>query len=406
MEMWEQFLIAQEKELGKESVNRWLRTLKIVRFDACNLYLGASDSFQIAWFEEHIRQKITQLVNNNHTPIKVHLSLLEEPDHSTKTAFKKTIKPSYPLLNFKADLIDPLATFEHFIPGASNQILLEFFTKLKEVHYNPLFIYGPQASGKTHLLMACAHHLRAQGKSVYYVHAETFTEHVVQAIRGFQMQEFRNIYRNQDVLLIDDIHLLARRSATQEELFHTFNTLHVANKQIILTSLYPPNRLLEIEPRLVSRFEWGISFSIEKLTIDEMKQLVKKRCELMNISLKEEVIDFLVRQFSSHLKNLMKALQALILRTSSFKLPMHVAEVKEILQDLLTLEKDNILSPEKIVFAVAKQLNLSVNELMGKSQKQECSFARQISMFLFRKKLGMPFLKIGRFRPISSLRIS
>lgn len=117
----------------------------------------------------------------------------------------------------------------------------------------------------------------------------------------------------------------------------------------------------------------------------------------MQISLKEEVIDFLVREFSSHLKNLMKALQALILRTSSFKSPMHIAEVKELLQDLITLEKDNILSPEKIVFAVAKQLHISVNELMGKSQKQECSFARQLSMFLLRKKLAMPFLKIGRF---------
>lgn len=279
MESWEQFLIAQEKELGKESVNRWLRTLKIVRFDACNLHLGASDSFQIAWFEEHIRKKTSQLVNNNHRLIKVHLSLLQETD-SAPASSKKNVKPAYPPLNFKADLIDPLATFEHFIPGASNQILLTFFNNLKEVQYNPLFLYGPQASGKTHLLMACAHHLRSQGKSVYYVHAETFTEHVVQAIRGFQMQEFRNIYRHQDVLLIDDIHLLARRSATQEELFHTFNTLHVAGKQIIFTSLYSPSHLMDIEPRLVSRFEWGIAFSIEKLTIEEMKQLLKNAVSL------------------------------------------------------------------------------------------------------------------------------
>lgn len=396
MECWEQFLISQEKELGKESVNRWLRTLKIVRFDACNLYLAASDSFQIAWFEEHIRQKTERLVNNNHRPIKVHLSLLQESG-SIPLASKRNTKPLYPPIHFKADLIDPLATFEHFIAGTSNQILLTFLSHLNEVQYNPVFLYGPQASGKTHLLMAAAHHLRSQGKSVFYVHAETFTEHVVQAIRGSQMQEFRNIYRHHDVLLIDDIHLLAKRSATQEELFHTFNTLHVAGKQIIFTSLYSPHHLIDIEPRLVSRFEWGIAFSIEKLTQDEMKQLLKKRCELMQVSFKDEVIDFLVSQFSSHLKNLMKALQALILRVPSFKSHVHVAAVKDILQDLITFEKEHLLSPEKIVFAVAKQLQISVNDLMGKSQKQECSFARQLSMFLLRKKLNMPFLKIGKF---------
>lgn len=339
MEQWETFLQEQEKILGKEVVAKWLRCLKISHFDACNLYLEAEDAFQVSWFEEQFRPLVnSRLVNNNHHPIKVHLTTAQE---QKKSKSKKKLTPS--ALSFLKIDSDPLlesATFEKFVPGAQNGLLLKFLLDLplQLGAFNPLFIYGMAGTGKTHLLMACAKELRAKGISAFYVHAETFTEHVVRAIRSSQMQEFRKIYRNSQVLIIDDVHILSRKAATQEELFHTFNTFHTQGRQIILSSHLPPARLTEIEPRLISRFEWGILFHLEKLTPDERK-----------------------------------------------------------LAGLIQVELETQLTPEKIVQKVADYFGIRPSDILGKSQVHEYTLPRQIAMELCRTKLKMPYLRIGHF---------
>ncbi len=270
MEQWETFLQEQEKILGKEIVAKWLRSLKVVHFDACNLYLQAEDQFQIAWFDEHLRSLVqARLFNNNHHPIKVHLSLAAAKKQGK--AKRPLREESYPPFKIDADPLLEGAKFETFTAGDKNKTLYQFLLDLELASFNPIFIYGDKGAGKTHLLMACAKALISKGILAFYVHADTFTEHVVKAIRNFQMQEFRKIYRHQQVLIIDDVHLLARKAATQEELFHTFNTFHTQSRQIILSSEVPPSRLTEIEPRLVSRFEWGILFHLENVM---QKQLI------------------------------------------------------------------------------------------------------------------------------------
>jgi chromosomal replication initiator protein len=264
MRAWDEFLAQQEKELGSEIVEKWLRPLKVVRFDACNLYLEAGDSFKALWFEEHLRHKVqNKLFNNNHKQIKVHIQVNSQVNPEVKKKKKETvsIQQSFSL---KFDEIDENANFDSYLTFQGNllahKLLAEACAKKNEnsLTFNPIYLFGRSGTGKTHLMMSAASALRTLGLRALYVRADTFTEHVVNAIRAAEMQMFRKAYRNVDALLIDDIEIFSRKSATQEELFHTFNTLHVEGKQIILSAKCPPNELKLIEPRLVSRFEWGI----------------------------------------------------------------------------------------------------------------------------------------------------
>jgi chromosomal replication initiator protein len=208
MKAWEQFLIQQELELGVETVNKWLRLLKVVHFDACNLYLEAKDSFQVLWFEEHIRTKVlTKLFNNNKKRIQVHLSIadLSTPPKLSKKSKKGAQSAPQPLpftLNF--DAVDPNQTFDTLVLTESLTLPYKLLTQISESNaaFNPIYIYGPGGCGKTHLLMSATHHLRSQGLKVIYTRAETFTDHVVTAIRAGEMRIFRQAYRNSDVLII------------------------------------------------------------------------------------------------------------------------------------------------------------------------------------------------------------
>ncbi len=395
MQAWEEFLTAQEAEIGKETVDKWLRSLKILHFDACNLYLEAQDSFQVIWFEEHIQGKVrTQLVNNNHHAIHIHLKTAEETNPSNKKKkYKRTWQP--PPLKLESDPLDPTATFDQFIIGQANPIIPKILSDLSEGQslFNPIYIYGNAGSGKTHLLMAIAHLLKQKNLHVFFVRAETFTEHVVSAIRGGAMQEFRKIYRNADALLIDDVHLFARRGATQEELFHTFNTLHTTGKQIILTACCSPPYLQDIEARLVSRFEWGITLPLEKLSAEELHQVLKNRCQALRFPLEEETFQFLIKTFHANAKSLHRALEALILRSPK---DTQVATVEKLLADLIAEENQSALNPDKIIRAVADFYGIRVDDILGKSQSHDCALPRQIAMHLCRQELEMPFLKIGK----------
>ena len=390
MQAWDAFLCDLEQKMGKETVDRWLRTLHVEKFDACNLFLNAQHSFQIAWFEEHVRTIAeSTFVNNNSHPIQIHLI----PHQKVKK--KKRHHEELPInLQITSDAIDPQMSFSNFIFDEQNALSVDFFKQLTPGIYNPLFLYGPAGVGKTHLLMAVAKNLQQENLSVFYVHAETFTEHVVKAIRTPQMRTFRSIYRNQDVLSIDDVHHFARKTATQEELFHTFNTLHQSGKQIILASHLPPNRIEEIEPRLTSRFEWGIVLQLHSLSQKKMREVLYKRADVYQFPLSDVIITFLTESFESP-KSMMRAFEALMMRHQS-STPITLEEVKRLLQDLLDVEKKSLLTPEKILQSVSAHFGINVEDILSKSQSKECSTPRKMAMYFCRKKLNLPYLTIGR----------
>lgn len=405
MQVWEEFLLRLEQDLGVETVKKWLRSLKLLRYDACNLYLEAKDSFQALWFEEHIRPKVVaSFVNNNHKKIRVHIAIATRQNQlSTASPKPNNIRKSpkeIPPFHLTFDTIDPLCTFENFIIHSTNEVTTRVL-KENSSSFNPIYLFGSTGSGKTHLLMSLARQLSSLGKKVIYARTETFTHHVVSAIRNGEMHAFRQAYRNIDALLLDDVHVLARKGATQEELFHTFNTLHLNGQRIILASKCPPGELQEIEPRLISRFEWGIVLPLESPVEKELLPVLNQKAKALEYPLSPKVAEFLIEAFPSSPKAVIRALEALILRSHvehdhylQFK-PMTMQLAKHYLADLLLAEKQHALSPEKIIQASAEQFGIKAEDILGEAQTRECTHPRQIAMFLCRHHLKLPFEAIG-----------
>lgn len=411
MQVWEQFLQQQEAELGTETVQKWLRNLKIQRFDACNLYLEAKDSFQALWFEEHIREKVqTRLINGNNKRVKIHLSIANTTPaiKKEKKAFKGNHEKKLTQFQLNFDELDPLCLFEHFIASEDNLLTYKLLHELTDLSnktatplatFNPIYLYGLSGSGKTHLMMSLAQSFRAKGFKSIYVRAELFTDHVVTAIRAGEMSTFRQAYRNADILLVDDVHVFSRKGATQEEFFHTFNTLHMHGKQIILSANCAPQELQLIEPRLVSRFEWGVVLPLKTLPHDQLKNILLAKAQALNFSLPAKIIDFLVETFTSSPKALIKSLEALVLRlhldSQHSAQHLSILATKTLLSDLLIEEQKSALTPAKIIQAIAEHYGIRAEDILGKSQTRECALPRQISMYLCREKLKMPYMKIG-----------
>ena len=293
MEAWDRFIDFLETKYGKLTTDKWARTLKVVRFDACNIFLKSNDFFQSQWVEEYILPLAKEhFLDNNGKFIRIHIESEERKN-----------KPKIPLkennVNFCSDLVFPSAALVDFYPTEQNSFthraVAKIFgydleknslTVLPNDPPNPVYIHGPKGSGKTHLLMAIKTLLEKHGKEVFYVTADTFTDHVVHAIRFGKMDTFRKTYRNIDALIIDDIEVFSRKNATQEEFFHTFNTLQTSGRMVVLSSVFSPRKLEGIEERLISRFEWGILLNLEASkdkTINS--KLLENRLKLLSLTI-------------------------------------------------------------------------------------------------------------------------
>jgi chromosomal replication initiator protein len=423
MKAWDNFLLLQEAELGADTVDKWLRSLKILRYDACNIHLEVKDSFQALWFEEHIRPKVlNKLQNNNGKLIKVHLKVAnaipsEDAAKSTRKINGSKKPQLQPVIKFALpfDELDPSCRFENLAIGPSNELAAKLLMGLCDgtepsgtpgapFSFNPIYIHGSKGSGKTHLLMATAERLKKKGLQVIYCRAETFTEHVISAIRAGEMSSFRKAYRKVDVLIIDDVQTFGRKATTQEEFFHTFNTLHTASKQIILASNSRPGMLQSIEPRLISRFEWGVVLPLELQTSEELIAMLNFKAETFNYKLSSKLATFLLDTFTSGSKALMQGLQALILRShfnavegshSNFIPTPQQAET--MLADLIAEENKAKLTTEKIILQIAENFGIRPEDIFKKGQSRDCVLPRQIAMYFFRHELKMPFTKIGDF---------
>lgn len=415
MQAWDEFLTYLETELGGDTIQKWVRSLKLLRFDACNLYLEAKDSFQAMWFEEHIRPRaLAKLFNNNKKRIRVHLSTGNAPVPLAKKrsyATKATDASVAPKFNILFEDIDPHCTFCNYSLTEDRQLPWKLLSDLAASPsdpvcglgvFNPIYLYGPAGTGKTHLLMAVTAALKAHRIKALYLRTETFTEHVVAAIRAGEMSLFRQAYRNIDVLIVDNVQVFARKAATQEEFFHTFNTLHTAGKQIILSANCSPAELQLIEPRLVSRFEWGIVLPLQAYTREEQKLILEKKADALQFKLHPKLNDFLVDTFKSSLQAPIKALKALILRShmqqQEGRIPaasLAVQSARIILQDLIQEERQKAVTVDKILQMVSEHYGIRKDDILGAAQSRDCVLPRQIAMHLCRTELKLPFMKIG-----------
>ncbi len=369
MHAWNNFLEKQRDELGSQIVKKWLDPLKVVSFDAGNLYLEAKDHFQALWFEEHVRKKAEHdLLTNNHRKIKIHLSI-ENARPLKKFQNRKNQKKKYDYHDQKPfklifDQLDPHCTMGTFAPSDANMVpyklmseiinyqtnqVSEDFSEKELITFNPVFLYGTAGTGKTHLVMATASALKEAGINVVYARAETFTDHVVSAIRAGEMSTFRQTYRNADILILDDVHVFSRKGATPGRLFHTFNALHLSGKQIILTANCLPQELQHIEPRLISRFKWGIVLPLLIPGREELKTLLAKKMDVLNFPLNKKTSQFLLETFHTNPKSLTRALEALVLRSDNDISPQKITvpAAAELLADLVKDEKLSELTLDK-----------------------------------------------------------
>ncbi|MBF5051189.1 Chromosomal replication initiator protein DnaA 1 [Candidatus Clavichlamydia salmonicola] len=405
MKAWEEFLLAQDNDLGKQTVDKWLRSLKLVCFDACNLYLEADSSFKLLWFEEHIRPLLPKLLlNNNNNQIKVHLSIAEDRQFQRilQDRIDKIDKEIALGVQENSIYKKDISSFDSFIVNDANEMAFRILldSASGEVTFNPIYLWGRSGTGKTHLMRAVASALKSQNKKVIHTDASSFTDHLVNSIRSGEMQSFRKVYRKIDVLLVDNIHILSGKSATQEEFFHTFNTLHTEGKQIILNSTYSPHDLKFIAERLVSRFEWGIVLSLAHLDRKEVSAVLTQELDKINLPLDEVALTFLIDAFGHNMKSLMKAkivLASHIKQDDLLKKDFVLSAefVESILTDLIEEEAKIKLTPVRIIRSVAEYYGVRVKDILSASQSRDCVLPRQVAMHLCREQLQLPYMKIG-----------
>jgi chromosomal replication initiator protein len=411
MQKWFDFLETLEKDFGKNTVSKWLYNFKVLKYDARNLYLQAQDTFYLNWFTEHIKPRLkNEFINNNGLPIKVHINLKNQlPKKEIKKEEKKFI------FEIKSDQINKDYTLKNFYLSKNNSISYKLLSeligydyeddkiidpKLKKASFNPIFIYGKSGSGKTHLLHACANILKKQNLNVFFAKGQTFTNHFVKAIKNGNMHKFRSTYRNIDALIVDDIDVFSNKNATQEEFFHTFNTLHNASAQIILSAKTPPSQISNIEPRLLSRFDWGISLSFTMPSNENLRKIILSKTKIYNLIINNDAIDFLINTFKSNIKSISKAIDAIVLRfhlSHNSSNIITVSEIKANISDLIQEEKKHSLSSDRIVKIIASHFGIKTDDILGKSQTKECTLPRQFSMYFCRDKLKLPYMSIGQY---------
>ena len=291
-------------------------------------------------------------------------------------------------------------TFDRFVVGSNNQLSAAACRAVAEAParmYNPLFIYVGVGLGKTHLMPAIGHVLleRDPGKRVAYVSSERFTNDMIAAIQGGTNAEFRRRYRDIDLLMIDDIHFLGEKERTQEEFFHTFNALHDAQSQIVMTSDRPPKEIPGLEERLVSRFEWGLVTDIKPPDFETRVAILRKKAEDDQLALADEVLDFIARNCRSNVRELEGAVIKLLAYSSLTRREVTTELAREALGGVLTEAPLTELTPAIIRQRVAQEWGVTVEQLLSKKRTKELTGPRQVAMYLIRELLDLSLVEIG-----------
>ncbi|WP_298227903.1 chromosomal replication initiator protein DnaA [Gryllotalpicola sp.] len=297
--------------------------------------------------------------------------------------------------------LNPKYSFDNFVIGQSNRFAHAAAVAVAEAPakaYNPLFIYGDSGLGKTHLLHAIGHYAISlyPGLRVRYVSSEEFTNDFINSIAENRGSAFQSRYRTVDLLLIDDIQFLQGKAETQEAFFHTFNTLHDHNKQVVITSDLPPKLLTGFEDRMRSRFEWGLLTDVQAPDLETRIAILRKKAQSERVQFPDEVLELIATKVSSSIRELEGVLIRIAAFSSLNRSPVDISLVQTVLKDLITLDADNVIAPTDIIQNTADYYRLSVDELYGSSRSQEIAKARQIAMYLCRELTSLSLPKIGQ----------
>ncbi len=292
-------------------------------------------------------------------------------------------------------------SFDNFVIGGSNRFAHAAAVAVAEAPakaYNPLFVYGESGLGKTHLLHAIGHYAESlyPGIRVRYVSSEEFTNDFINSIANNRASLFQSRYREIDILLIDDIQFLQGKDSTQEAFFHTFNTLHDHNKQVVITSDLPPKHLTGFEDRMRSRFEWGLITDVQAPDLETRIAILRKKAQNDKLQVRDDVLEYIASKVSSNIREL----EGTLIRVTAFanlnRTPVDMQLVQTVLKDLITLDEDNVIAPVDIINHTAAYFKLTVDDLYGSSRSQAVATARQIAMYLCRELTNLSLPKIGQ----------
>lgn len=392
---WENILEKLKNELSKPSYDTWLSSTRLVDFTNNTLTVSVPNEFAKDWLENRYLGLVKSTVQNYlNTPVSLVFVADQEQIESTPGDSSR--------LNFGilSHSLNSKYTFDTFVIGNGNRFAHAAALAVAETpakSYNPLFVYGGSGLGKTHLMHAISHVIvkNYPGMKILYVTGEQFTNELIDSIRYERQVEFRNTYRKIDVLLIDDIQFLAGKEGTQEEFFHTFNTLYEANKQIIISSDRPPKEIPTLEERLRSRFEWGLTTDINPPDYETRIAILRKKAELEKFSVPEEIITFIASEIQSNIRELEGALSKITAYCMLTNQSITINLAEEILKDMIPPKNQKIISVDLIQKIVAEQYKMTTQEFKLKKRTRSVSFPRQIAMYLCRELTDLSLPQIG-----------
>ncbi len=403
VEAWEKVKDLIKSKVNPQTFETWFKPTKGVVISKNSLAIEVPNSFFKDWLLDHhlelIKAAIKQVTGDNlalefnysaRGPIVINNTVATAP--AVKDSEKKHDLPNYPGLN-------PAYTFDNFVKGPNNQFALAAALAVAESPakaYNPLFIYGKSGLGKTHLMNAIGHYIAAKNQNlkIVYITSEQFTNHLINSIQNQTTAKFRARYRNVDVLLIDDIHFIAGKESTQEEFFHTFNALHDAHKQIVLSSDKPPKEIDRLEERLVSRFEWGLIADVQPPPFETRIAILRKKAERESVAVPDDVTFYIGEKIKSNIRELEGALKRVVANAVLLKQNVSLELARSILKDMIK-EKESRIVADSIFEEVAAYFNIRVSDIKGRRRTKQMVLPRKIAMYLIRKLTDHSLPEIG-----------
>ena len=420
-EAWQSTIGELELSIGRASYVTWLKSARLVSYEDGQFVVGVQNGYVKEWMESRMVPQLKKnlgerlgriaevsvvLVSNSGLPAYASITnvapraepatrVIYEPERNPTQSTGNSVSPNSTVL---ADGLVARYTFETFVVGSGNRMAHAAASAVAESpadRYNPLFLYGGSGLGKTHLLHAIGHAARLRGMRAWYVTSETFTNELISSIRSQATDAFRNRYRYVDMLLMDDVQFIAGKESTQEEFFHTFNALHSANKQIVVTSDRSPKSMITLEDRLRSRFEWGLMADIAppdyETRVAILQQKAAAACQTVPIP--PEVIEFIAKQVQSNVRELEGALTRLVATAELGERMISVQLARDTLADLMGKRAN--LTPSQVIETVAKFYNISVPEIVSAGRNKELVQPRQVAMYLIRQETDASLPEIG-----------
>ena len=404
-QVWKAVLGDLQMQMPRATFDTWVKNTSVVSYEDGMFVIGAPNTYAVEWLENRLHGALlhsaAQVMRRT-----VDLRFIVKPTMMVHSEPPMPLSyPAKPLPGSEEDeprpappppLLNPKHTFNTFIVGNSNRLAhaaAQAVANNPAHAYNPLVVYGGVGLGKTHLLHAIGQVALNKSMRVMYVSSEKFTNDLINSIRTQSTEEFRRVYRNTDVLLVDDIQFIAGKESTQEEFFHTFNSLQAANKQIVLTSDRPPKSIQTLEERLRSRFEGGMIADIQPPDLETRIAIMRSKAESLSIQVPPEVLTHIAQRVQSNIRELEGALTRVVGRAELLNKPLTMDLAVAALEDVLAYKGAHTV--DDVVVAVAKFYHLEPEQLRGRDRSKEVAYARQIAMYLAREETEASLPAIG-----------